>query len=347
MTFPFFHSFIRSCQPSNMSAIEFSTELQRQLWFRRVIDMYQRPFFFCHPLQSLVEFTYLHDFDRIEQETMLICPNDHVESCIEHVTSQRIPVFFGRPRTDMWDENKWPLPELWGESPHAYAILSPTEVYKTAQMDIEQGDSSFWISALHLWAPNFESRHTLDWRSMVTISQEGDVIVHHDRYRSRIVEMTRIMDTAIGHLLSTITCAFLEIRLPRVGLGNFLNALDVSQQTICEHTWLDVIHAWASQLDHSRIRVVYCDIRDLQLDEKYAYLNVHRERNLFAFGERPDVHVLLVNAWDPVSFIGNGGAEDRSIDGMVGGGACNLFWSSAYLSNVMFAPQQVNRVLTF
>jgi hypothetical protein len=96
------------------------------------------------------------------------------------------------------------------------------------------------------------------------------------------------------------------------------------------------MNQWTMTLDVTRIQLVLCSLEPIP--PYYAQLNQNFQRNLFDFWNQSDVHVLLINAWDPVSFIGNGGAHDQSIDGMVGGGAMHLFWSSAYLSNPQLCP---------
>ena len=49
--------------------------------------------------------------------------------------------------------------------------------------------------------------------------------------------------------------------------------------------------------------------------------------------------LLLVNAWDPMSFIGNGGSMDSTIDGFLVSGASygKKLMNSSFLHNVFFS----------
>lgn len=53
---------------------------------------------------------------------------------------------------------------------------------------------------------------------------------------------------------------------------------------------------------------------------------------------------ILVNAWDDVSFVGNGGARDPTIDGFLvaGGGPGAALVNCSYLHNAFFVPELLN-----
>jgi hypothetical protein len=54
-----------------------------------------------------------------------------------------------------------------------------------------------------------------------------------------------------------------------------------------------------------------------------------------------DPDVIIVNAWDSHSFIGNGGSLDNTIDGMIGAGINRYIECAAYAQNPFFIPQIV------
>ena len=73
-------------------------------------------------------------------------------------------------------------------------------------------------------------------------------------------------------------------------------------------------------------------------------------RVLFDYPEGdPTTYHLLINAWDPMTFIGNGGSRDGSLDGWIAGGYAfpNVprFASTAWLSNLHMIPSLINNMV--
>jgi len=57
-------------------------------------------------------------------------------------------------------------------------------------------------------------------------------------------------------------------------------------------------------------------------------------------------YYLLVNAWDNMSFIGNGGSRDESLDGWIAGGyTYGRFASTVWLSNLHMIPSLVDHII--
>ena len=60
----------------------------------------------------------------------------------------------------------------------------------------------------------------------------------------------------------------------------------------------------------------------------------------------PNQYFLLVNAWDPMTFIGNGGSRDPSMDGwFVGGYTHGNFACTAWLSNLHMIPSLIEHMI--
>lgn len=60
----------------------------------------------------------------------------------------------------------------------------------------------------------------------------------------------------------------------------------------------------------------------------------------------PNQYFLLVNAWDPMTFIGNGGSRDPSMDGWFGGGYTHgNFTCTAWLSNLHMIPSLIEHMI--
>ena len=57
-------------------------------------------------------------------------------------------------------------------------------------------------------------------------------------------------------------------------------------------------------------------------------------------------YFFLVNAWDPMTFIGNGGSRDGSMDGWFGGGYTHgRFACTAWLSNLHMIPSLIDHMV--
>jgi hypothetical protein len=73
-------------------------------------------------------------------------------------------------------------------------------------------------------------------------------------------------------------------------------------------------------------------------------------KTVFTYDESAKgAYYLLVNAWDPLSFIGNGGSRDGSLDGWFGGGYAypktEKFACTCWLSNIFMIPELVNHAV--
>jgi len=258
----------------------------------------------------------------VAENTFLVAPQGQCEEAIRHFFDGRVPIYYGAPQFHLFEGYR----DCFFEPTCRYGVLSPAKVYKTPLTD-----QMFWISTLHMWAPNFESKDTADWHNLT-----NDGVVNETRYRERVLEITRIMEVCIDHVLEEVNPLRVQVRLPKLGLGHFLKTLTSDAKKRCELIWMETMEAFVSRADHDRLRIVCCSLEPI--DPAYPLLHSNAQSDLFSFEKQPDIHVMMINSWDPMSFIGNGGANDRSIDGMVGGGSFNVFWSSAFLSNPLLCP---------
>lgn len=186
-----------------------------------------------------------------------------------------------------------------------------------------------WV--LHVWGINFESTSTADYAAML---RDGwDMKAYYKRCNELYMS---ILKTATH--INEITGRFVCIKAPGIGLGAFMSA--VSDEHMKER--MREQHALAIQNVFSRSNnnyaFYYSDYEWLGSSklENHAY----PDTELFEIpSSRNDRIYLLVNAWDNRSFIGNGGSQDRSIDGyMVSGlGRGSSFPNSSYTHNPFFA----------
>ena len=81
---------------------------------------------------------------------------------------------------------------------------------------------------------------------------------------------------------------------------------------------------------------------DTSLLPEISFKNVHivLGGDLFDFKYSSKTLTILVNAWDSISYIGNGGIMDPTIDGFLvaGKGPGNAVPNSSYLHNVFLNP---------
>ena len=257
---------------------------------------------------------------------------------------------------------------------YSYGILSPAAYRRIKNSKTEQPNDNLasddrWIHILHIWGVNFESTGTQDYTVMIASSDGLSSLGTF--YQKRMIEMFAIIKQSIKETVEyakTNGKTKLACWIPGIGLNNFLKALSEGNQNICREEFYKVLNMLFSQDDTQlgasagiSIDLIYHAFGGLtELIKTNAPLikqDTGPRRHTTVYGgvlnfddNDPNVYNMIVNAWDPLTFIGNGGARDPSLDGWIGGGATNKsginilknfehgFACSAWLSNLHMIP---------
>ena len=253
--------------------------------------------------------------------------HDKEKTSVKHVMN-RIPVYYGKPMTSMYN-GTFTEPEQGA----VYCIAGPAKVL--------QGG---YVTIVHGYGINFESKTTSDYKTFVTASGELDLDAVTDELYNR---MTLWLGT-VDHMFPYSGA---HMRMPIIGLGAFASALDVNVQRELSEIWCEELSIAASK--YPNITVEVCDF-GCQLGEMSPPIVYSRGGDLFKCTHQKDGDdnyivgnkpLVLLNAWDNMSLIGNGGSRDPTIDGfMVSGSGPNKFFkNTSYLHNPMFNPDMSNR----
>lgn len=266
----------------------------------------------------------------LPEKTFLIRSNPKASDAeIKTSLLYRYPVYYGKPIYSAFKSEE--VERIMGISlggvrlfPNArYGICGPLAT--TAK---EVGP--LW--ALHVWGVNLESPDTQDYK---TFGLHG-----MPWYRGRCNELYNTVVKA-GAEVCRRTGALVQIRIPMIGQGQFLKMAGEHENECRMVHMISLHHAWKKHRVNG-LSLVICDYSDVMPSEfreqlasqreTTAYVSV--EKDLFDVKKGPHT-TLLVNAWDPLSFIGNGGLNDSTLDGffVAGFGPGEKLPNSAYTHN--------------
>ncbi len=187
-----------------------------------------------------------------------------------------------------------------------------------------------WI--LHVWGINLETKNTSDYHNIV---RNGKINI--EKYYKRCNELYATIKKS-AYEINKITNKKVRIIMPGIGQGAFLSSIKDKSVAIELHT-----ESINNTFEKNNIYTVYYTDINKNLDKS----GVIPWDDLFNIPKQNNKEIILmVNAWDNRSFIGNGGTLDKSIDGYIvsGSGPGKKFPNSSYLHNVFFSKHLVDQV---
>ncbi|KAI8819931.1 uncharacterized protein EV422DRAFT_568382 [Fimicolochytrium jonesii] len=196
----------------------------------------------------------------------------------------------------------------------------------------------------HAWGINFETSGTWDYSHYM--DSEGRIL--RDTFETTQRDMCRMIVRAGEHALHDAGAGYVDLLVPMIGMGVFMQACRSSDdRSWALNTLVQQLHS-AVHESTAEVRVIFYGdtrIKPLPTSPKFT---VKLGGDMFAdAGEllATSACVCVVNAWDPVSFIGNGMAHDRSIDGMIGSGMGYGagFANSCFTHNTYLMPAVLDR----
>lgn len=225
------------------------------------------------------------------------------------------------------------------------------------------GDAFLSVYYAHVWGVNLESVNSTD-ALYVLPGTDGWL----GRYETLTDTMMTLVETATRHVMATR--GDVTLRMTGIGMGAWLQILNDSERkavrSLYNRKFIEMglrIFAW-QKANTPKIAIhimnpLFPTMSTSMLTSDGRWLRLERNHDPFgppAFNS--STTLLLVNAWDDRSFIGNGGSKDNTLDGWVVTGAYNRAdadfhpssidetkpigfncISTAYLHNIFFCPQ--------
>lgn len=269
---------------------------------------------------------------------------------VDEVT-KRIPVYFGRTMSDWFSDDS--MKAITGATAAEVEATPRTNPFCIVGRARVFGTRAY-ITVVHGWALNFETNST------------DDFVKYNQRLRSgpelALSELARRARLWVGAAAKTVEDGqAVHMRAPAMGLGAYTQALGEERKQILKRLTITAFAAAAAEFPNVTVEMMNFGgiftgvtppeyISPPPVDFRTVRnLRIGPETNLFASERRTDKdgnivtpfgRLVLLNAYDSHSFIGNGGRNDATIDGwMVAGfGPNDAMKNSSYLHNAVFNP---------
>lgn len=279
------------------------------------------------------------------KRTFLSVEGGSEQDQVEHSLWHRVPVYFGQPRLDMYDEQRFSeLHGLTTERVQDTAHRHANARYIICGPVATPHPGKWWVA--HAWGPNLESGLTADAKIFHNFSRPGQA---REWYAERIRKLYLNIFRTGREVLKRAKVGRVLVRLPAIGQGAFLTAIAPSERGALRALHQEAIGWAAAQQVDSRVKVslAYYGYPDPITVAETDRVTAKHSANLFEvdeFGALGDTAIVLVNAWDNQSFIGNGLLGDPTIDGMMvaGYGPGRAFPNSSYTHNPFLSTHLFN-----
>ena len=290
---------------------------------------------------------------------------DNLLSAIKH----RVPVYFGEERNDLFSWTKTTNIMKYSKSDimenfedisnTRYAIGGPVKYIGDPNIPNLRSNTSYekTMHMLHIWGVNLESRTTPDYLMMNRHFAHNNFDPYYDRqFEIFNTIITASLDMARKNNLPDAT-----IQVPFIGAGCYLKSLNIAQKNKCIELIIRAIMNTVSSIpDKSKLHLCVFNPAEFDTSHMTVLRNFANSCGQFVLKEgNQEGNVMngldnlttntnlgvVVNAWDTLSLIGNGGAKDYSVDGFMvanAGGFNNQFRNSSYLHNAVFNKHYFN-----
>jgi hypothetical protein len=315
------------------------------------IYTYRNPLGNAHT--NFVREQYIQDADYLTRDTRVITnfEDGHVwtteeKQRLKDSCFHRYPVYYGCLMEHMYNKKK--VNDLFGYDP----VTDPKKVDPSlryaivgqAAVKTESNPPSIsYIYVVHTWGVNLEESTTDDYRTFV--DSQGNIKM--DLYSRQLYDMFTLCFKGASYAAKkTGRRAFL--RIPLIGMGQFLSAVDYQNKQLAISAFLDNIERVSNKFPDVRANIE--DFGSIITPGAYfitGTLFVNSGGDLFDKSVPEDVSsvgpyvTVLVNAWDPKSFIGNGLAQDSTIDGFMTSatGPGKSIPNTSFLHNLFFCSK--------
>ena len=342
-----------------------------------ILSLYKFPFFTDSSHLNFLEQQYILHGHALCEATRLFLPESVTDipdiKILEHLT-RRIPVYFGKAKTDMFDWKRvkevlnYDYRDLQTNtelvSNIRYAIAGPINIMPYKNLS----ERKAWV--IHLWGVNFESTETDDYQVLYRNSGELDI----EKYFDRQLDIFKMILKSAFYAKEKENAEQVKIQMPMIGLGQFLKALTEPEQQACQLLFFEALSEILKQYEtYTNFIIKLCIfsphefkseyLRKLEnLANQYSQLIIglsNKDGNILENIDNNDnddnnkdnnnnnknknnkTLTCIVNAWDTRSFIGNGGSQDLTVDGFIvanAGNYNNQCRNTSYLHNSFFCP---------
>ena len=213
-----------------------------------------------------------------------------------------------------------------------YGILGKT--YKNPTKNIDKKHRIFW--SYHIWGINLESTNTYDYFEFINKSTNK---ILNDKIKEYYLIYNNLFNSilSVALYIHNKTNKIVSIKMPLIGMGYYLKTINDKYEI--KKNILDMIH---NIFNNTNI-ILYLSMKDEESKEYFNKLeknNIKIDDNLFIDNIDKNNELLVVNAWDSRSFIGNGLSYDNSIDGwfVSGNKYGDSLQNSSYFHNPFLSP---------
>jgi hypothetical protein len=215
---------------------------------------------------------------------------------------------------------------------------------------------------LHTWGVNLENNLTPHYKFCFSNIDKAPVF-NEDNYKKLLNNTLNVIQNAISHLNNKYKGKILQVRISKLGFGAWKTKIPLERR-------VDLLNYYKDKLLNMHIIfttiITFVNFNEETGEETYSTSSIeagtpkwteYGNNRYYAdpFGpyiENDNDILLLVNAWDDASFIGNGGTLDDTLDGwMVTGDVSKekqglnnqplgyYAQNYSYFHNVFFQPQ--------
>ncbi len=322
-------------------------ESQHKQFLNNVLSIYQYNF-----LEFAINYVYKiwqsTKFSKINNSAKLIVSsNVPYKSIIDHLV-YRHPIHINGPQYSDINLKRLKLfmgltrdliSNIQNDSNIKYGIIAQTPILQHSQ-SIQQ--RKVWI--LHTWGVNLESRFTTDANYVFSSGSFSS-----RKYLHLLQNMFDIIENGCIYVHSK-TKKNIVLRITKLGFGAWINEMPKKLIPVMaskyEEWLLDLQsrHFWL-QIRHPRnpTHTTVTPINNTWIVAENNHDIFGKPKNVIDPNYIPidkNSELIIVNAWDDRSFIGNGGSRDFSIDGYMVAGGSNTFPKSEF--NMPMGKNMIN-----
>jgi hypothetical protein len=283
-------------------------------------------------------------FNTIRQSLVVHAPPDADQRQINDRLRYRVPVNVGGAVEGNSDAMKkylgYTLQEAKDIQKGNGAVLALSGLNYFLPDKSEPTRSELWrlFGAVHTWGVNLESKTSRDYQHFVANGR-----LDRDKYQSHMLQtLAPLIANAIDDLARRSPLRTIEVRIPFIGQGAYLDALDsISDKRFCNRVFAETVDLINRTVTHTRLSLRAVNIALPRYDgqEYDPFLEIDRcdlfrPISLFKIPDQ-DTFLIILNAWDDISLIGNGGFKDFTVDGMAVSGSAGMS-TALYLQNPCF-----------
>lgn len=327
---------------SVVNTIKTTMNQDRLGWLKRILSIYTFPFLSNNTMDVVKSVLESDSAYKTVKDSMRVVVYDkgtkktgNANKAIRDAMWCRYPVYFGHPVDHMYKDKL--VKKYLGYVPGNREIDGQIR-YTICGLAFT--DRRKLIGVVHPWGINLESIDTSDYKHY--LSTDGKLRV--DKYKKTLHKMfLSIIHGALRLLENIPNKNKVHLRLPLIGLGAFMTTLNYKQKQAARRAFKAALDSALDTYAEEQIDVYLLDydntIRNFATD--HSNLHVLHGGDVFKFDDEIDDLVVLTNAFDSNSFIGNGGMLDDTIDGFLvaGNGSGESLPNSSYLHNPFFVPE--------